>query len=314
MRIHRSFVLVCALAALLTVSSRAQGGAADPKSTAIAAVNALRRQLGLTPFHVDANLSAAANAHSRYRALNPNAGESYHSETRGRQGYSSADPFERMRHHGYNGSPAAENGIAYYGAEGDPIEGWLAAPYHRIPLLHPDYRDLGLGYANGPNSWYVTANFGYGVDPEVGDRAKIICYPMNGQTGVPTAWTEPESPDPLRIHRAARPAGYVVSFSYYGGYEPRIRMNEARLETKDGSEVPCYVNHPGNDSVLAKNTILLIPKRPLTAGQTYTATVSANVVNGSAVERTWSFTTEGARYDDLRRAANKRSDTAPSRR
>jgi hypothetical protein len=314
-RIQGKFVVFCAFAALLLVSAKAQGGVSDsPKSSALSTLNAVRRQLGLAPFEVDSNLNASALAHSRYRALNTSAGESFHTETRGRQGYSSADPFERMRFHGYRGAPAAENGIAYFGAEGDPIEGWLAAPYHRIPMLHPDYRDIGLGYAGGSDSWFVTANFGYGADPEIDERPRVICYPANGQANVPTAWTDPESPNPLRIHRAAQPAGYVVSFSYYGGYEPSIRLVEATLQTRDGVEVPCYLNHPGNDSFLSKNTILMIPKRPLAAAQTYRATVRAGVVGGSTVERTWSFTTEGHPVDIARGSAARTSDTAPSRR
>jgi uncharacterized protein YkwD len=314
-RIQRNFVVFSALAALLFVSSQAQSGVSDGRLTgALAAVNAVRRRLGLAPLSVDANLNASAAAHSRYRALNGAASESFHSETRGRQGYSSADPFQRMRFHGYRGEPAAENGIAYFGAEGNPVEGWLAAPYHRVPMLHPHYRDIGLGFANGTDSWYVTANFGYGVDPEIGERAQVVCYPANGQTNVPTAWTEPESPNPLRIHRAAQPAGYVVSFSYYSGYEPQIRLLQASLETKEGDEVACFLNHPGNDSFLSKNTVLLIPKRPLAPAQTYRATVRANVVGASTVERTWTFTTEGRRVDIASGSGAGMSNTAHSRR
>lgn len=314
MRIHRKFVVFCALAALLIVSAKAQGGVSEgQKPGALSTLNAIRKQLGLAPFEVDSNLNASAAAHSHYRALNTSAGESFHSETRGRQGFSSAGPFDRMRFHGYRGEPAAENGIAFIGAEGDAIEGWLAAPYHRIPMLHPDYRDVGIGFASGSNSWFVTANFGYGEDPEASERPQIICYPSNGQTNVPTAWTEPESPDPLRIHRAQRPAGYVVSFSYYGGYEPQIKLTEATLQTKDGADVACFLNHPGNDTVLSKNTILMIPKRPLAAGHTYRANVRAQVAGGSTVERTWSFTTEG-RPVDIARGAGRTSDTSPSRR
>ncbi len=315
MRIPRKFVVFCAFTALLFVSVEARSGdSGEQKSAAIAALNAIRKQLGLAPFEVDSSLNAAASAHSRYRALNPGSGEGFHSETRGRQGYSSADPFERMRFHGYRGAPAAENGIAYFGAEGNAIEGWLAAPYHRIPMLHPNYRDIGLGFASGANSWFATANFGYGAEPEISERPQIVCYPANGQTNVPTAWTDPESPNPLRIHRAQQPAGYVVSFSCFAGYDPRIRLESATLQTKEGAEVQCYQNHPGNDSFLAKNTILLIPKRPLAAGQTYRATVRAGVTGGSAVERTWSFTTEGRPVDIARGALGKTTDTAPSSR
>jgi hypothetical protein len=314
-RIPGKFVVFCALTALLFVSAKAQGGVPfDQKTAALATVNAVRKQLGLAPFQIDSNLNASAAAHSRYRAMNTGTGESFHAETRGRQGYSSADPFERMRFHGYRGAPAAENGIAYFGAEGNAVEGWLAAPYHRIPMLHPGYRDIGLGFASGSDSWFVTANFGYGVDPDVDDHPKVICYPANEQTNVPTAWTEPESPNPMRIHHAAQPAGYVVSFSYFGGYEPQIRLVEASLETKDGAEVACYLNHPGNDSFLAKNTILLIPKRPLAAGQTYRASVRASLAGGSTVERTWSFTTQGRPVDIARGSGSRTSDTAASRR
>jgi uncharacterized protein YkwD len=314
-RVPGKFVVFCALAALLVGSSQARGGTSDSENSALlSALNSIRKQIGLSALEPDAKLNASAGAHSRYRAMNADAGESFHSETRGRQGYSGSDPFERMRSYGYRGAPAAENGIAFFGASGDALEGWLAAPYHRIPLLHPNYRDIGLGFASASDSWFVTANFGYGVTPEISDRPAVICYPANGQTNVPTAWTQPEAPDPLRLYHASRPAGYVVSFSYYGGYEPQVRLADSSLETADGTEVECYVNHPGNDSFLSRNSVLLIPKRPLLSGQAYRAHVRLNVSGGSMVERTWTFTTEGGRSDDLRRASAKRSNTAASQR
>lgn len=315
MRIPRCLVVIGALAVLLLVSAQARSGPSEePASSALSTLNAIRRHMGLPMFRVDARLHAAATAHSRYRSLNQSAGESFHVETRGREGYSSADPFERMRFHGYRGEPAAENGMAYFGTEGNAIEGWLAAPYHRFAMLHPEYRDIGLGYAGGADAWFVTANFGYGVNPQVDERPRIVCYPANGQTGVPTSWTEPESPNPLRIHRAAQPAGYVVSFSYFSGFDPEIRLLEAALKTTDGTEVACYLNHPGNDDFLDKNTILLIPKRPLAAGQTYRATVRAKVVGGREVERTWAFITRERSADTTRAANSRDSEPSPSRR
>ncbi len=41
----------------------------------------------------------------------------------------------------------------------DMHEGWMDSEGHRDNLLNPDYTEIGIGVAVGPNGWYLTQDF-----------------------------------------------------------------------------------------------------------------------------------------------------------
>lgn len=243
---------------------------------ALATVNRYRALLDLPIMRLDPALCTAAQAHSRYLAVNKQFG---HDEKPGRPGFSGVMPWDRVRTAGYpNG--CTEDISSNTDAAG-AIHQLMAAPYHRIPFLEPTPVALGVG--RGDNS--TTLEF----DGKPG-AAGVVVYPADGQGGVPPSWRALEVPNPLRMHNAKMPVGYVISYHAFLAEGTRVKFRGSKLVGEDGQIVPCYRNTPENDDHL-ENAILMIPMRPLDPSTKYTATVDAVAGEGLDISRTWSFMT-----------------------
>ncbi|MBD2206238.1 CAP domain-containing protein [Calothrix sp. FACHB-1219] len=113
-------------------------------------VNNERSRVGLSPLRLHSQLTAAAQAHSNDMARN-----NFMSHT----GSDGSSPFDRMKRYGYNYRQAAENVASGYSSPQDVMRGWMNSSGHRANILNPNYRDIGIGYANG-NQLYWTQTFG----------------------------------------------------------------------------------------------------------------------------------------------------------
>jgi uncharacterized protein YkwD len=126
---------------------------AEPNNSFIARVielsNIERSKVGVGPLRYNAQLTAAAQAHTelmvRYNQLSHQLpGE---------------PPFsDRFKQAGYNWSAAAENIAQGPGTPEAAVQMWIASAPHRANLLNPAYQDLGVGYINN----YWTQDFGRG--------------------------------------------------------------------------------------------------------------------------------------------------------
>jgi uncharacterized protein YkwD len=63
-------------------------------------------------------------------------------------------PGYRIAQAGYNGSGWGENIAAGYSTPQQVIDGWLSSDGHCANMLNPGFKDIGIGYAYGPNSQY----------------------------------------------------------------------------------------------------------------------------------------------------------------
>lgn len=295
--------------------------AASPKAqAAIQLVNSIRGRLGLPAARIDLSLCAAAQAHSNYHVQNlgtPGAA-SPHEEVPGRTGYTGTHNWGRTRAFGFGGSGGGED-MAFQDSPERVIEGLFAAPYHRLPFLEAGSLLLGAGFSTvefgepgGKSPLKHAATFNFGRDAaEAGIAPIIITYPYPDQTEVPWEWHGGESPDPLAVHGAKVPVGYVISYAVFGGErpdqaKPRIRVARAEVTTTAGAAVPCYQSTAANDRNLggSPNTLLLIPEQPLQPDTSYQVRIQATAPNGVDLSKEWTFRTAAKKQAPKPRAFN----------
>jgi uncharacterized protein YkwD len=113
--------------------------------------NIQRRQAGLQPLRLNAQLNAVAKGHSVDMATND-----YFSHT----GANGSSPFDRISAGGYTYATAAENIAAGFSTPAAAVNAWMNSPAHRANILDPDLQEIGIGYAYLANDLGV-ANYHY---------------------------------------------------------------------------------------------------------------------------------------------------------
>jgi uncharacterized protein YkwD len=128
-------------------------------------INAARAANGLPPYVLDDLLTMAAQLHSQDVAEQASRlhsqGEGYHTVVShtGSDGSSAA---ERVAATGYPAALVSEDIYAGRGGPQAALSWWLADPPHRSNILHPLYREIGIGAAPGPEELVVyTLDFAY---------------------------------------------------------------------------------------------------------------------------------------------------------
>ena len=114
-------------------------------------VDAMRSRRGLTPLIKDERLRRSARRHCADMAFQHTLA---HQLPRG------PDPFTRMMTEGFP-DPAGEN-IAF-GQETPHrvMEAWMRSRPHRLNILNPEFRVIGVGLLHTPDGLWWTQNFGY---------------------------------------------------------------------------------------------------------------------------------------------------------
>jgi hypothetical protein len=120
-----------------------------------------------------------------------------------------------------------------------------------------------------------------------------VCYPADGQKGVPPAAARAEAEVDPAAGDAGAPMGFPVTVTFSPG--SRVRGVSASLRDGSGRELPVWLTHrhelaPGGQP----NTVGLVPKEALAAGASYTVTVKAEV-DGAEWSRSWAFATKPQR-------------------
>jgi len=175
---------------------------------------------------------------------------------------------------------------------------WMQAPFHAVGLLDPKLVRLGYGsYREADGSFQTGAavNVIAGRDYQA-PAAYPIYWPAEGMT-IPIRLHWGESPSPLTACPGYQsPSGLplIVQFGA-GNVTPVV---SASSFSNQGSQLEHCVfteetyTHPdssqqslGRSILNSRDAVVLIPRQALTAGQTYTASLT---VNGQSY--TWSFT------------------------
>jgi len=156
MRLRRPLVsLLVAFAVLAALVPGASANATRAYTSALVqAINGARAANGLPPLHVDPRLATAARDQSVYLA---GIGRLDHT------GPDGSNVLQRLTRLGFHGHVAGEDLAAGMGP-GHTVQAWMASPGHRMNLLSPQYRMLGvavaMGSLGGMTAPFVTADFG----------------------------------------------------------------------------------------------------------------------------------------------------------
>lgn len=247
-------------------------------------VNAVRASAGLPPVRRDAHLDASARSHSYYWFFNNLSttvtGLGIHQETAGLPGYSGQFPWTRAVHFGYPNQRIGED-IDHRGDPVKAVDEWVDSVFHRFAILRPDLVAIGYGEARlGPELEIEDMEFGF-TGAAAGAPA---AYPGAGTTNVTAIFVDNELPDPVPPGKP-RTTGTPVTVTF-----PEVDSVNVSTFTLTDSQGHVLATYSGAPSAETENSAWILPVQPLAAASTYTAHIVATV-NGSAYDRSWSFTT-----------------------
>lgn len=266
--------------------------------------NFRRQQMGLTALTRDSLIDNAAQAHSNYQRLNNLI---THEEVSGRPGFTGVDLYDssvpttamptvapdRLRAAGYR---FTQSRFAYGevisattdGSGFNAAEDLIAAIYHRFVIFEPMFREAGSGSATAAGGYnYFTTDFAAnGLGAGLGSGG-LLGYPTSGQINVPTIfYSDRESPDPIP---GRNEVGYPVSV--HADITATVTVKTFTIQPRGGSVLAAFTLSNAVDAHTPLSAAAIIPVAVLAAKTTYDVQFSGTV-DGAAVTRNWSFTTQ----------------------
>jgi len=261
-----------------------RGLSTDPAVQAVNRLNYYRALAGAPPLGLHQSIVQAAQNHARYYMLNyadPSAWiYTMHGEVEGKPGFTGRYPGDRLAYTGFPYWTGAEE-IHYLGNPIASVDDWIAAPYHRVFALKPNYNYMGYAMDRSKEAAVDVLDLGFEDGPAL--PPDPIGYPADGQTGVPTTWGGGEDPNPLPPD-APRPVGYPFSLQGVGG---SFQVTWIEMRNGNGQVVSVY---PNPELCPDFKCYILIPVSPLQPLMTYTVHAVGRV-SGVPFDRTWQFTT-----------------------
>ncbi|WP_148449914.1 CAP domain-containing protein [Gorillibacterium timonense] len=254
---------------------------------ALKAINSLRKSAGLSPVVLNEKLNLTASTHAKYQSVH---GVLSHLETPGKKGFTGRSLAERASYFGYSSNRIYEDiSMQSDTSAAKTVSDLYDAPYHRIPFLDPDLKEIGYGRSGS----YHVLLFGAG-------ESKTAPVPVVSPVGesVPASWNGHESPDPLRIHTGiSYPIGYPIMAGVYGyGITKVVPVEGSLIEKSTSKRVSLQTNGADKDSHLSRE-VLYLPATPLKAGTVYQMKVvmKAYLSDGSSklYSKQWTFQTKG---------------------
>lgn len=325
-RLLAAALLIPALLLAPWTGSGGRAGAAAPAAPAppaaarlaLARVNAYRALDGLAPLRLSDALDRAAQAHADYFRTNVDRFQgvslAVHQENPSWPGFTGVEPWDRAAVQGYPSQAVIGEDMAFGSGLLAGVDGLMATVYHRLLLLDPVAADLGAGLAGSPGEAALLPV----LDLETGrtgswprlDPATAVLYPVDGQSGVPVAFTG-EVPDPLAPFGRQAPAGYPITVQFPSLLLSGLQLESASLvDRSTGAAVPFWALTPESAARAGQAdelgmAVALLPKAPLEAGHRYEVSVDLLLRDASGVQhrfqRTWSFTTQAPAYPPLER-------------
>ncbi|MBM4344929.1 MAG: hypothetical protein FJ100_16295 [Deltaproteobacteria bacterium] len=247
-----------------TVAPKTPTDAPEPQKAAATLVEALRAQLGLPMATQHAALNTAAQGHASFyvahKAAYDNKGLSPHDQDPNfGSDFTGKNAGDRAKAAGHP-NPAVVEIMAFTGGASGAIQGWLETVYHRLPLVHPRLDAWGWGQAKASKAQTEVIDATL-VGPVAAD---LVVYPYPGQTGVPSAWSGNEGPQPPKP-----PGGYPSGPVITARFEPAVQVQSHELLDAKGTAAEHVWLTATNDKVLASfdaKTVVLYAHKPLTAG------------------------------------------------
>jgi uncharacterized protein YkwD len=251
--------------------------------------NFRRKQMGLAEVGRNGLLDIAAQGHSDYQRLNDTI---THTQTQGRPGFTGVTVMDRLTaadytfnqsRYGYGEVIAAIGGTSgFYAAEG-----LIDAIYHRFVIFEPVFREAGSGTGSVPNGYtYFTTKFAAnGLGPGLG-QGRVAVYPFADQQNVPEIfYSDREIPDPVPNQNEV---GYPISV--HADATATVTVQSFSVRPRGGSPVSVRLLTSGTDADTSTSVAAIVPYAVLSAKTTYDVRF-IGTVDGTLVDRTWSFTT-----------------------
>lgn len=193
---------------------------------------------------------------------------------------------------------------AFWGSQDWSIDGWMALPFHRMPILNPALTSAGFGMDCEEGACAAGLNLLKGeqkkIPPEAA-RSLPIEFPPNGGT-VATYSFDDEWPEPRTSCAGyARPSGLTISLQLGNWMDTHLGQYSVARVNADGTHTQIeacgidstsYSNPDASIQDLGRNvlksygTAVLIPRAPLDKGANYAVSMT---VNGKQYD--WTFAT-----------------------
>ncbi len=254
-------------------------------------INFRRAQIGMPTVARNTMIDSAAQGHSDYQNVNNIVS---HDQVAGKPGFTGATLLDRLNKAGYQlGNSghaygevisAANSSSGFYMAEE-----LITAIFHRFVIFEPKFKELGTGAAtNGSGYTYFTSDFatsnGYG--PGIG-RGKIVNWPFDGQTKVSTNFfSDYEAPDPVPN---LNEVGYPVSV--HADINVVLAVTNFTIRPRGGGNLAVQLlKSTAGTATPPSSAAAIVPLAVLKANTTYDVSFTG-ATDGTAITRTWSFTT-----------------------
>jgi len=239
--------------------NKAQAGAkqatdkllSDPEvKQALAVLNEARKACGLEPVRLSTALSSGCQKHSRYLVVNKGSPLI--------EGLKAHEEVKELKEYSEEGARAAKNSVVHYVPPSRAITDWLATFYHRIPLLQPNLKEVGIGYFQQGKDLACGIDCITGVSGE--NTKDIVYYPNDGQENVPLVFG-PEIPSPIPAKHKG-PAAFPITVYFASGQ--KIKAVEVKILGPKEANLPCFVSTPElpATSFPQWNTVCVIPSQP----------------------------------------------------
>ncbi len=258
-------------------------------------MNHWRELVGLPAVSSDPELDAAAKAHARYLVKHVLEGKEGELEGGGAHTEDPSDPWYTpaglAAAQNSDVSPPCRNCIIVSASE--HVDGLVAIPFHRLRILDPAVTNSGFG--SYTEAGLKAAVLYMPVPDNAGTFAAPIEFPPGGSRVGLAIYQSGEWPDPLSSCPGyTAPTGLPITLEL--GRWLVANVSDYSFKVGDQTLPSCvfdaatYSNPDDGTQVEAREilkdwgTAVLIPRQPLTSGQTYTVSIS---VNGKTYS--WSF-------------------------
>ncbi len=237
-------------------------------------INLYRRQAGLDPVSENARLSAASVKHSKYMVDNAQV---THAETPGNPSYSAAGNEAGNASNVYGTTLVTTSDIT-------AVDGWVTGPFHAVGFLTPNLVEVGYGAYRDAGGSYIQMGATLNIWGAQRDWSKTVdsayAWPGNGSV-VPVGrhvneWPSPTTECPgssglpvLAFFQQPVDVG-AVSFTLNGAPLTKCVFDGTNYSNPDSSSQSL-----GRQILKSANAVVVMPKAPLTPGETYCFSVNS---------------------------------------
>jgi uncharacterized protein YkwD len=271
-------------------------------------LNYYRAMVKLPPIIEDPVLSKGDRAHTRYIVKNYHEaissrglGAEMHTEDPGNPDFTpegleaaKSSDMDVWSTHGVSGDAGATSSAGGWGSPTWSIDGWMALPFHRMPILNPRLTSAGFGIYCEAGSCAAGLNLLDGAQhklPAAAAGVGPIEFPPDGGI-VEMSSFDHEWPDPRTSCPGYEPpSGLAITLQLDNWLDTRLTQYSVARVNADGSRTAidacgldstsysnpdAYSQELGRNVLKSYGTVVVIPRAPLDKGAKYAVSMIAN--------------------------------------